>query len=58
LDTAEATGIEAQLKAEIEELRQEYGISVRRVLYYRLVHGQPQQMQRLTLPREWKTAPD
>lgn len=55
LDPADAAGIEAQIKTQIEDLRREYGIPTRRVLCYTLVRGQARQMPRLTLPGEWKT---
>lgn len=55
LEPADPAGIEAQIKEQIEQLRRDYSIPARRVLYYALVRGVPQQVQRLTLPGEWKT---
>ncbi len=55
IEPADAAGIEAQMRAEIDGLRQEYGIPPRRVTYYSEVHGQARQVPRLTLQREWKT---
>jgi hypothetical protein len=55
LEPADAAGIEAQIKAQIEDLRKEFNISIRRVLYHTVVHGSAKQVPRLTLPRGWKT---
>jgi hypothetical protein len=55
LEPADRAGIEAQIKEQIEQLRRDYGIPLRRVLYYAFVRGVPQQVQRLTLSGEWKT---
>ncbi len=55
LEQMDVAGIETQLKAQIEALRREYGIPMRRVLYYALVHGAARQVPRLTLPGKWKT---
>jgi hypothetical protein len=55
LKTEGGAGIEAQIKAQIEDLRRDYGVPARRVLYFALVRGLPQQVPRLTLPAEWKT---
>jgi len=55
LKPAAPSGIEAQIKEEIEQLRKDYSIPVRRVLYYAFVRGMPQQVPRLTLSGEWKT---
>jgi hypothetical protein len=46
-------GIEAQIRAQIEDLRREYGIPTRRVLYHVVIRGTPQQVPRLTLLGEW-----
>ena len=54
LEPDNAAGIEAQIRAQIEDLRRDYGISTRRVLYYAFVHGVPRQVPRLTLTGEWK----
>lgn len=55
LGPADDAGIEAQIRAQVESLRREYGLSLRRVLYYTPVHGTVKQVSRLTLPGEWKT---
>jgi hypothetical protein len=55
LKPADPAGIEVQIKEQIEQLRRDYGIPLRRVLYYAFVRGVPQQVQRLTLSGEWKT---
>ena len=55
LEPADPAGIEAQIKEQIDHLRRDYGIPTRRVLYYAFVRGVPKQVQRLTLPGEWKT---
>ena len=55
LKPADPAGIEAQIKEQIDRLRQDYSIPVRRVLYHAFVRGGYQQVQRLTLPGEWKT---
>ena len=55
LEPADPAGIEAQIKEQIEHLRQDYSIPTRRVLYYAFVRGVSQQVQRLTLSGEWKT---
>jgi len=55
LDPADPAGIEAQIRTQIEDLRREYGIPIRRVLYHAVVHGVLRQVPRLMLPGEWKT---
>ena len=55
LDPADPAGIEAQIRTQIEDLRREYGIPVRRVLYQAVVHGVRRQVPRLVLLGEWKT---
>jgi hypothetical protein len=54
LEPADPTGIEAQIREQIELLRQDYSIPTRRVLYFAFVWGVPQQVQRLSLPSVWK----
>ena len=54
LDPADASGIEAQIEAQIEELRQEYGISGKRVFRYAVVRGASRQVPRVVLRGEWK----
>jgi hypothetical protein len=54
LEPADASGIEAQIEAQIEELRREYGISARRVFRHAIVHGAPRQVPRVVLRGEWK----
>jgi hypothetical protein len=54
LAPADPASIEAQLKAQIEDLRREYGISPRRVLFHTVTHGIARQVPRLTLQAEWK----
>jgi len=46
--------ISAQIEAQIEDLRQEYGISTWRVFRHAIVHGAPQQVPRVVLRGEWK----
>jgi hypothetical protein len=46
--------IEVLMKALIDGLRQEFGLSPRRVLYYGVLHGERQQLPRLILPPVWK----
>lgn len=55
LEPDDAAGIEAQIRAQIEDLRQDYGIPTRRVIYHAFVRGVPQQVSRLTLTGDWKT---
>jgi len=55
LKPADSSGIEAQIEAQIENLRQEYGISSRRVFRYAVVRGASRQVPRLVLRGEWKT---
>ena len=54
LEPANASGIEAQIEAQIEELRQEYRISARRVFRYAVVRGASRQVTRVVLRGEWK----
>jgi hypothetical protein len=54
LDAALGAGIEAQLRAEIARLRQEYQLSARQVAYYRMVEGARRQVPRLELTDKWK----
>jgi hypothetical protein len=54
LDPAGADGIESQIRAQIEDLRREYGIPTQRVLYHAVVSGVSRQVPRLMLPGEWK----
>jgi hypothetical protein len=54
LEPADASGIEAQIEAQIEELRQEYGISARRVFRYAIVRGASRQVTRVVLRGEWR----
>lgn len=54
LDPADASGIEAQIEAQIEDLRREYGISARRVFRYAIVRGASRQVPRVVLRGEWR----
>jgi len=54
LEPADASGIEAQIEAQIEGLRREYGISARRVFRYIAVHGVARQVPRVVLRGEWR----
>ena len=54
LEPADGAGIEAQIEDQIEALRQEYGISARRVFRRAVVHGTPRQVPRVALRGEWK----
>ena len=54
LEPADSFGIEAQIEEQIEALRQEYGISARRVFRRAVVHGAPRQVPRVALRGEWK----
>ena len=39
LELVDASGVEAQIETQIEDLRQEYGISARRVFRYAVVRS-------------------
>ncbi len=54
LEPADGAGIEAQIEEQIEALRQEYGISARRVSRRAVIHGAPRQVPRVALRGEWK----
>jgi hypothetical protein len=54
LEPADASGIEAQIEAQIEELRQEYGIPAKRVFRYAIVRGASRQVPRVVLRGEWR----
>jgi len=54
LEPADGSGIEDQIEAQIEALRQEYGIPARRVFRYAVVHGALRQVPRVVLRGEWK----
>lgn len=54
LEAASPSGIEAQIEAQIEELRREYGIPARRVVRYAVVRGTTRQVPRVLLLGEWK----
>jgi hypothetical protein len=54
LEPTDAQGIEAQIEAQIEDLRQEYGISARLVFRHVVVHGALRQVPRVVLRGEWK----
>ncbi|MEE8391041.1 MAG: hypothetical protein V3S14_09635, partial [Anaerolineae bacterium] len=54
LDPADASGIEAQIEAQIEDLRREYGISARRVFRHAIVRGASRQVPRVVLRGEWR----
>jgi len=54
LEPADVSGIEAQIEAQVEHLRQEYGISARRVFRYAVVRGASRQVPRLVLRGEWR----
>jgi hypothetical protein len=56
LELADDASIEAQIEAQIEDLRREYGIAARRVLRYAVVHGAPRQVPRVVVRGEWKRA--
>ena len=49
------SGISAQIEAQIEDLRREYGISTWRVFRRAMIHGTPQQVPRVILQDEWRT---
>jgi hypothetical protein len=49
-----ADGIEAQLQAEIEALRQEYQVSGKRISFYYVLHDVPRPERRLLLRGQWK----
>ena len=53
LDPEDGPSIEAQIKAGLEELRQEFGVSARRVVRYAAVRGAHRQVPRLVLRGEW-----
>jgi hypothetical protein len=54
LEPADGSGIVAQIEAQIEELRQEYGIPTRRVFRYAVVHGARRQVPRVVLRGMWR----
>jgi len=54
LEPADASGIEAQIERQIEELRQEYHISSRRVFRFAQVRSAMRQVTRVGLRGEWK----
>jgi hypothetical protein len=49
-----ADGIEAQLQAEIEALRQEYQVPGKRINFYYVLHDVPRPERRLLLRGQWK----
>jgi hypothetical protein len=55
LEPAEPAAIEAQIKAQVEELRREYGVSARRVFRHAFVGGAPRQVTRVALRGAWKS---
>ena len=50
----DTSGIEAQIEAEIEDLRWEYGVPTRRVFRYALVRSEMRQVTRVVLRGKWK----
>ena len=54
LKPAGASGIAAQIEAQVDELRREYNIPGRRVLRYIVAYGEPRQVPRLVLSGKWK----
>ena len=54
LEAADDSKIEAQIEAQIEDLRQEYGASARRVSRYAVVSGAMRQVPRVVLRGEWR----
>jgi hypothetical protein len=54
LELADDSEIEAQIEAQIEDLRQEYSISARRVFRYAVVRGASRQVPRVVLRGRWK----
>jgi hypothetical protein len=54
LELVDASGVETQIETQIEELRQEYGISARRVFRYAVVRGASRQVPRVVLRGEWR----
>jgi hypothetical protein len=55
LEPADGSGIEAQIEAQIEELRREYGISTRRVFRHAVVRDALRQVPRVVLRGKWRT---
>jgi hypothetical protein len=55
LEPAEPAAIEAQIEAQIEELRREYGVSARRVFRHVFVGGALRQVTRVALRGAWKS---
>jgi hypothetical protein len=55
LEPAEPAAIEAQIEAQVEELRREYGVSARRVFRHAFVGGAPRQVTRVALRGAWKS---
>jgi hypothetical protein len=56
LKPAGASGIAAQIEAQVEELRREYNIPARRLLRYIFAYGESRQVPRLVLGEKWKRA--
>jgi hypothetical protein len=54
LKPAGASGVTAQIEAQVGELRLEYNIPAWRVLRYIMAHGEPRPVPRLVLGKEWK----
>jgi hypothetical protein len=54
LEPADGSAIEAQIEAQIEELRREYTVSSRRVFRHAVVRGASRQVPRIVLRGAWK----
>ena len=54
LEPADSSAIEAQIEAQIEELRREYTVSSRRVFRHAVVRGASRQVPRIVLRGAWK----
>lgn len=54
LELVDASGVEAQIETQIEDLRQEYGISARRVFRYAVVRSASRQVPRVVLRGAWR----
>jgi hypothetical protein len=54
LELVDASDVEAQIETQIKDLRQEYGISARRVFRYAVVRSASRQVPRVVLRGVWK----
>ena len=54
LEPSDGSSIEAQIEAQIEELRREYRVPARRVFRYAIVRGASRQVPRVVLRGEWQ----